>query len=93
MAKYVYDGAGNLREFYPTINRAIKSYAKYLTACGEKLTDDTECSLGVAIDDEGNKVFCVTKPFVFTNCEVRHLEGWQYWYNDEWLLKTCWQEE
>ena len=72
---------GETERAYRTLNDAINA----VTFDVEELNNEKLVSVGVGIDEEGNKWYAVGSYNEFTNCYYRDLESANLWFEDDWI--------
>ena len=72
---------GETERAYRTLNDAINA----VTFDAEELNNEKFVSVGVGIDEEGNKWYAVGSYNEFTNCYYRDLKSANLWFEDDWI--------
>lgn len=74
---------------YETLEEAIAALEEELIEYGDEdkfESPDSECSLGIGIDEDGKYWFAVSiYPNTFISMQKDCLSDWQDWYEDEWV--------
>ena len=74
------------KQAYRSLDEAIAAYEEwYGEEAFAKDNGCCNCSLGIGVDEDGNKWFIVAQPHYFTNCYKQDLKRWTDWYEDEWI--------
>ena len=74
---------------FETLEEAIAALEEKLIEYGDEdkfESPDSECSLGIGIDEKGKYWFAVSiHPNTFTSCKKEDLKNWQDWYDEDWV--------
>ena len=86
---YLRSAWGDCIEAYKSLEEAIKSLEEELIEYGDEdrfESPDSECSLGIGIDEDGKYWFAVSiYPNTFISTIKESLANWKDWYDDEWI--------
>ena len=74
---------GEKDKAYRTIEEAIKA----VEFEREEMNDEKYISVGVGIDNEGNRWYAVGSENDFTNCYYEDLLNVDDWYEESWIEK------